>query len=75
MGQSQASASIWRYNDRMATEPKYQAHETPGAPANSANKGSTLTPEERAELINSLKEDEAPAAAADCTNYDPEYND
>ncbi len=44
----------------------------PGAPTNPANRGPTLTPEEVAEFIDSLKEDEAPADATDCTDYDPE---
>jgi hypothetical protein len=34
-----------------------------------------LTPEELAEFIDSIKEDEAPAHATNCTDYDPEYND
>jgi len=70
-----ASASVWRYNGRMATEARYQAPETPGAPANPTNRGSALTPDECAEFIDSIKEDEAPAHATNCTDYDPEYND
>jgi hypothetical protein len=34
-----------------------------------------LTPDECAEFIDSIKEDEAPAHATNCTDYDPEYND
>jgi hypothetical protein len=34
-----------------------------------------LTPDERAEFIDSLREDEAPAEATGCNDYDPEYND
>jgi hypothetical protein len=42
----------------MATEARYDVSKTPGAPPNSAHKGSTLTPEELAEFIDSLREDE-----------------
>jgi hypothetical protein len=59
----------------MARKPRYQAPETPGAPANSANKGSTLTPEERAEFMASLEEDDVLAASMNCADHDPEYND
>ena len=59
----------------MATEARYQAPETPAAPTNPANNGSALTPEELADFIDSIKEDEAPAEATDRNGYDPEYND
>jgi hypothetical protein len=59
----------------MATEASYEAPTTPGAPTNPANRGPALTPEEVAEFIDSLKEDEAPAHATECNDYDPEYND
>ena len=75
MGQSETSASVWRYNARMAADAKHQAPKTLRAPANPANKGFALTPEELAEFIDSLEYDEAPAAVADCADYDPEYND
>jgi hypothetical protein len=32
-------------------------------------------PEELAEFVDSLEYDEPPAAVADCTDDDPEYND
>ncbi|MGD0762797.1 MAG: hypothetical protein ABR929_06320 [Roseiarcus sp.] len=75
MGQSEASTSVWRYNVRMAVDAKHQAPKTLKAPADPANKGFALTPEELAEFIDSIEYDEAPAAVADCVNYDPEYND
>jgi hypothetical protein len=56
----------------MATETRYEVSKTPEAPTNPANRRSALTPEEVAELIDSLKEDEAPAEAADCIDYDAE---
>jgi hypothetical protein len=34
-----------------------------------------LTPEEAAEFLDSLREDEFAAEAANRTEYDPEYND
>jgi hypothetical protein len=72
MGQSQASASVWRYNDRMATEGRCQVSRTPRALAVPTYGGTALTPEELAEFIDSLEYDEAPAAATDCANCDPE---
>jgi hypothetical protein len=59
----------------MATEAKYRVAKMPGAPTNPANRGSTLTPEELAEFIDSLREDEIAAAVSGCTDGDPEYND
>jgi hypothetical protein len=56
----------------MATEAKFAAAKTPRAPTNPTNSGRKLAPEELAELIDSLEHDEAPAAVADCTDYDPE---
>jgi hypothetical protein len=75
MGQSQASASIWRYNTVMAPEARYAVPRPPGASTIPANSGRTLTPEELAEFIDSLEYDEAPAAVADCADYDSENND
>jgi hypothetical protein len=49
----------------MAPEAKYQAPETPGAPANPTHGDATLAPKEFAELIDSLEYDEAPAAVAE----------
>ena len=72
MGQSQASASVWRYNARMATEARRQVPRTPHALAVPTYSGAALTPEELAEFIDSLEYDQAPAAATDCNNYDPE---
>jgi hypothetical protein len=39
---------------------------------NSGHRDSTLTPQEFAEFIDSLEYDEAPAAVADCADYDTE---
>jgi hypothetical protein len=39
------------------------------------NRGSALTPEELAEFLDSLREDEIAAEAANSTDYDPECND
>ena len=72
MGQSRASASILRYNGRMATEAKYQAAKALRAPTNPTHGDPTLTPQEFAEFIDSLEYDEAPAAVADCADYDSE---
>ncbi len=75
MGQSQASASVWRYNVPMAPEVRYAVPRPPGAPTIPANSGCTLAPEELAEFIDSLEYDEAPPAVADCADYFPENND
>ena len=72
MGQSQAIASVWRYNMLMAPEARFALPKPPGAPTIPANCGRTLTPEELAEFIHSLEYDLAPAAASDCNDYDPE---
>ena len=72
MGQLQASASVWRYNALMATEARYAARNTPRALAVPTRSGTGLTPEELAEFLDSLEYDDAPAAVADCTDYDPE---
>jgi hypothetical protein len=56
----------------MATEARYQAPKTLRAPTNPTHGDPTLTPEEFAEFIDSLENDEAPAAVADCADYDPE---
>jgi hypothetical protein len=55
----------------MATAAKCAVPKTPGAPTNLSNSGHRLTPDELAELIASIEYDEAPAAVADCTDYDP----
>jgi hypothetical protein len=75
MGQSQARASVRRYNVRMATEARYRAGKMPGALTNPANTGPTVTPEDIAEFIDSIREDEIAAERTDCADYDPEYND
>jgi hypothetical protein len=72
MGQSQASASVWRYNARMATEARCQVPKTLRALAAPTYSGTALMPEELAEFIDSFEYDEAPAAATDCADYDPE---
>ncbi len=72
MGQSEASAPIGRYNSRMATEARCRVSWTPRAVAVSTHSGAALTPEELAEFIDSLEYDGAPAAVADCADYDPE---
>ena len=59
----------------MATEARYQTGKTPRAPTNLKNGGRTLTPEELAEFMASLEEDEFFAAPEGCADYDPEYND
>ena len=75
MGQLAACTSVRRYNVRMAADSKHQGPKILRARANLANNGFALTPEELAEFIDSIEYDEAPAAVADCANYDPEYND
>jgi len=67
-----ASTRTWRYNFRMATEAKFAIRSTPGASTNPPNSGHKLTPEELAELIDSLEYDLIPAAATDCNDCDPE---
>jgi hypothetical protein len=74
MGQSEASASLWRYNAHMATEVNCQASKTPRAPKCPANSGHPLTPEEVAEFMAAIEEDEFLAAPEGCAGYDPEYN-
>jgi hypothetical protein len=59
----------------MATEARYDVSKTPGAPPNSAHKGSTLTPEELAEFIDSLREDELLSPIVDSDDLDRAYND
>jgi hypothetical protein len=59
----------------MAAEARYAAPKTPGAPTNPATSAHTLSPEDFAEFIDSLREDEAPAEATGCTDCDREYND
>jgi len=56
----------------MAPEARYAVPRPPGASTIPANSGRTLTPEELAEFIDSLEYDEAPAAVADCADYDSE---
>jgi hypothetical protein len=70
-----ASTRTWRYNFRMATEAKCASPKTPAAPTNPVNRDSALTPEELAEFLDSLREDEIASEAANSTNYDPECND
>ena len=67
-----ASTRTWRNNFRMATEAKRASPKTPAALTNPVNRGSAHTPEELAELLDSLREDEIAAEAANSTNYDPE---
>jgi hypothetical protein len=55
----------------MATEARYEVPKTLGAPTNPANSGPALTPEEFAEFIDSLREDEIAAEAADGTESTP----
>jgi hypothetical protein len=59
----------------MAADARHQAPKTPRAPTIPANRGSTLTPEDIAEFMDSIKEDEVLSAAAHCDDDDPEYND
>ena len=75
MGQSQASAPVWRYNARVATEARCQVPRTPRALAVPTYSGAALTPEELAEFIDSLEYDDPPAAVADCADYAPASND
>ena len=72
MGQSEASASVWRYNARMATEARCQVPRTPRALAIPTYSGTALSPEELAEFVDSLEYDEASAALADSADYEPE---
>ena len=64
-----------RYNARMAIEARHAVPENPGALTNPANSGEALTPEDLAEFIDSLREDEIAATVADRADDDPEYND
>ena len=57
----------------MATDARYAAPKTPRALALPTYSGTALSPEELAEFIDSLEYDEAAAAVADCTDYDPEH--
>jgi hypothetical protein len=59
----------------MAADSKHQGPKILRARANLANNGFALTPEDLAEFIDSLADDDPPADAADCPDYDPEYND
>lgn len=70
---SQASASIWRYNARMAIESRCQVPSTPHAFAVPTYSGTALSPEELAEFIDAIEYDDAPAAVANSTDYDPDY--
>jgi hypothetical protein len=56
----------------MANEARCQFPRTHGALAVPTYSGTALTPEEFAEFIDSLEYDQAPAAATDCADYDPE---
>jgi hypothetical protein len=71
-GQSEASASVPRYNACMATEARCLVPRTPRALAVPPYSGTALSPEELAEFIDSLEYDDTPAAVADCADYDPE---
>jgi hypothetical protein len=75
MGQSEASASVWRYNARMATEARCQVPRTPRALAVPTYSGTALSPEELAEFIDSIREDEVLSPTAGCDDLDPAYND
>jgi hypothetical protein len=59
----------------MATKARHDVARMRATPTNGLNGFPTLTPVEFAEFIDSLKEDEAPAEAVGCNDYDPEYND
>jgi hypothetical protein len=59
----------------MATEARHAVPKNPGAPTKSANSGQALSPEDLAEFIDSLREDEIAATVADRADDDPEYND
>jgi hypothetical protein len=56
----------------LVTEARCQVPRTPAAPTVPTYSGTALTREELAEFIDSLEDDEAPAAVADCADYDPE---
>ncbi len=56
----------------IAWQPKADVSRTPRALAVPTYGGTALTPEELAEFIDSLEYDEAPAAATDCADCDPE---
>ena len=72
MGQSEASAPVRRYNAARQPKPRFDAAKTPASPQNS---GDPLTPEELAEFMVSLDEDDAPNAPVECADDDFEYND
>ncbi len=56
----------------MALEARYAVPKPTGAPTIPANSGRILTPEELAEFIDSLREDEIAAEVADGTDHDAE---
>jgi hypothetical protein len=56
----------------MATEARCQVPRTPRALAVPTYSGAAVTPEELAEFMASLEEDEIAAEAANSTDYDPE---
>jgi hypothetical protein len=62
----------YRYN--MVAEARYAAPETPGTPTN-AKSGHSLAPEELAEFLDSLREDEVLSPTGDSDDFDPAYND
>ena len=59
----------------MATKARRAVAQKNRALANSANRCLALVPEEFAEFMASLEEDEAFADAANRNDCDPEYND
>jgi hypothetical protein len=59
-----------RYNVAMAGKAEKKHRETVQTPSTIVNHHRFLTPEENAELMDSLRYDDFPAAA----DYDPEYN-
>ncbi len=75
MGQSEASASVWRYNVRMVTKIHRNARSMAHTPVAIMRDIRFLTPDERAEFIDSIREDEALSPTTDCDHFDPAYND
>jgi hypothetical protein len=59
----------------MAIEVRCWVPRTPRVLAVPTRSGSALAPEELAEFLDSLDYNEAPAAVADCADYDSAYND
>jgi hypothetical protein len=59
----------------MATKARCQVPSAPRALAIPTYRGTALSPEELAEFIDSLREDELLSPTADCDDLDPAYND